>query len=491
MQTSKTSLFEPIDSLKNKAQSKKLQHQLDSLKKITSFDDVRINKKIDTHKSTDSIKIVRVAADKTHYIQNVSDSVQIKISDKRVTLKKNIHKRTSFTDSLSMSVKNPVTNKAFEANAGVKQGFAPPLSSPNRIDMPRKDASGISTTTGGLNIPNIEKPNELKNSNSEVAKIEQLPASKINELTATTGLGQVKGEMQKVSSATDKIEAYNTDLKNISSGNTDKVETITKDAENAAMNQGQLKDLSNEVKTAEGAKNVLRQYQDAAAKMNEEGGKKAIKDIASKRLPDLFAGREEKLQAGVAQLEKLKRKYGSIPDSRYLPRHAPSDMKGKPFIERLVPGINFQFFQLSGLTITDFSPFMMYRFTSRWRAGAGGTYRLQFNKKIEPVHTHDSYGYRIMTDYKVISGFHAHVEVEWMNMTPYDPATNNLINDSEKKQWIPALYLGILKQYKAGKHVNGNFQVIYNFLYHRNGLYPNKFNIRFGFEFPLKRKSKG
>ena len=158
------------------------------------------------------------------------------------------------------------------------------------------------------------------------------------------------------------------------------------------------------------------QYQEAASKMNEEGGKKTLQDMARKEVPDYFTGQEEKLQAGVAKLEKLKRKYGSIPDSRYLPKHVPSDMKDKPIIERIVPGINFQLFQLSNLTMTDLSPFAMYKFTSRLRVGPGATYRLQFNKKVQPVHTHDAFGYRVMTDYNVFSGFSLHAEWEWMKM---------------------------------------------------------------------------
>jgi len=34
----------------------------------------------------------------------------------------------------------------------------------------------------------------------------------------------------------------------------------------------------------------------------------------------------------------------------------------------------------------------------------------------------------------------------------------------------------------------GNVQADYNFVYHKNGLYPTKFNLRFGFEFNLNKK---
>ncbi|HEY8937495.1 MAG TPA: hypothetical protein VIM65_19855 [Cyclobacteriaceae bacterium] len=406
------------------------------------------------------------------------DSLQTRIANKATVLTDGIHKKTSFTDSLSSSLKENEHINLSNTESGLTNVTSD------------KSADGILTLPDNINLPKAEAPGELTNIQNDASNLEKASTSKIEELGSNKDLIEVKDGIGKVGSVTGKIEGYNKDLKTISNGNIDKMEALPKDIENMAMQQKPLKELGSEVKAGEASKNVLMQYQDAAKKMNEDGGKSALKNIASKELPDYFAGNEKKLQAGVAKLEKLKRKYGSVPDSRYLPKHVPNAMKDKPFIEHVVPGINFQVFQIGGYSTVDISPFVMYKITTRWRTGIGSTYRMQFDKNINFVHAHDAHGYRIMTNYTLFGGFNFHVEGEWIRMVPYNPTTNTRLNDSEKKQWITSLNVGILKHYKISNHVQGNFQALYNFCYHRNGLYPNKLNIRFGFEFPLKKKVK-
>ena len=43
---------------------------------------------------------------------------------------------------------------------------------------------------------------------------------------------------------------------------------------------------------------------------------------------------------------------------------------------------------------------------------------------------------------------------------------------------IETFQKGILKNYKVSRRINGNFQVLYNFLFEKNGLYMNKVNLR-------------
>ena len=122
-----------------------------------------------------------------------------------------------------------------------------------------------------------------------------------------------------------------------------------------------MKELQKETQKFEATKNVLQQYQDAVKEMNDKKLLADGKELGQKQLTDHFAGKEEKLKAGAAQLDKLKKKYGNIPDSRYLPKRAPNPLNGKPLIERLIPGINLQVFEQRNLVNIDASPFVAYK----------------------------------------------------------------------------------------------------------------------------------
>ncbi len=526
----KRSLLQKLDSLNTKGQSShKLQYQLDSVEnrskqyfhnldssaqKIShALDSLqtlrlptekykvrldsasqRLKHKFSGHKADSASNQIK---EKVQGISSVTDSLEAKIKEKEMAMQQAIKKKTGFADSLSLNLKNPLGGKdvnyaSDKMDLGLKDNANLPntnINTPNLNGVPNTDVGSIGAGSKDMNMPKVEMPGGVQNISEDASKLAQMPKEKLSELSSNTELEGVKDGVQKISSATDKIETYSEDIKNITSGNAEKVEALPKELENIVMNRTELKEAAAQIKEAEATKNVLMQYHEAASKMNEEGAKNAAKEFAAKELPDYFAGQEDKLQAGVAKLEKLKKKYGSIPDSRYLPKRVPNDMKGKPLIERIVPGSNFQFFKMAGLTMVDISPFAMYRFTGRLRGGLGATYRMQFNKKVQPVHPHDAYGYRVMADYKVLKGFNVHAEGEWMKMVPYNPLTNVKLNDSEKAESIPAFYLGILKQYKAGRHIEGNFQILYNFLHEHKGVYPTKVNIRFGFEFPMKKKT--
>lgn len=507
--------LQKTDSLSTKIADLKINARIDSLEIIQKIDHLK-----------DSLKLLQLAAatytnkldslsnrlrQKLHdqkvngeaqrlnnKIQVTEDSVKNKIVKRQTALQQSIRNKPSFTDSLSMKLKNPATDKELNYSADKMSGNVnsnTALSSANYPVPPvgndlNRNMSGISSSTKDLDVSKVEIPQEAKGLDQAIPKLEQASKSEIKSLNVTKELEAAGKETKELSAVAGKAETYSKYIKNIKTGDVKKVEALPQDIEKEAMARSELQGLDKNIQEAEATKNVLTEYQDAIKKIDAKNANALLKKAGVDPVPDYFAAHQADLQAGIKRLEKLKKKYGSIPDSRYLPKHPPSDMKGKALIERLVPGLNFQFFQQSSLTMADLSPFVMYRFTSCWRAGIGGTYRLQFNNKVQLVHPHDAFGYRLMTDYSIISGFNVHVEGEWMKMVPYDPITNFKLTDSEKKQWIPGLYLGILKHYKISPMINGNFQVLYNFLYQRNGVYPNRFNIRFGFELALKKKTK-
>jgi hypothetical protein len=336
----------------------------------------------------------------------------------------------------------------------------------------------------GYSMPKYLLPNSgtLENSVPQINNLNLLNTS-TNDLVNGNQLSQ---ELQKLQSLpSKKISGASQDLQKVKAGDFREMDALPKEAENRLTNLSEFKELkTNETKVL-AEKNAFEKYRESvsritAGKINDED-----KSLAKQALVDHFAGQEQKIQAGIAQLNKLKKKYHTIPDSRYLPKHAPNEMKGKPFRERFIPGVNFQFFR-NAYPVIELAPFALYRASGRIRTGVGYTYRIMIDDKhMKPVHDQRAYGFRLMTDYALISGMYLRAEGELINFAPYDPRIQTLPDPGEPRKWIPGFSLGLLKSYSIGSRLTGNFQTLYNFAWHRNGLYHNRLTLRFGFDINL------
>ena len=133
----------------------------------------------------------------------------------------------------------------------------------------------------------------------------------------------------------------------------------------------------------------------------------------------------------------------------------------------------------------------MYRISPRISAGAGWNYRLPFDDLT--IRTEESvYGPRAAFEFKWTKGINFRVLPEIMNTTiPPLMAQLKGINDPAYRTWIKSLFVGIKKDFTVFKQIKGNTEVLYN-LYDPDGMSPygDKLSMRFGFEFPMKKKVK-
>src|SRR5690606_33985844 len=96
-----------------------------------------------------------------------------------------------------------------------------------------------------------------------------------------------------------------------------------------------------------------------------------------KKFVDHLAGHEDKIASEIQSMEKLQKKYHSVTDVRYLPKRRTNPEKCKPFIERFILGTGFHTDNRdTKWTSVDVSPYAGYKFSDRFRAGIGGTYRV-------------------------------------------------------------------------------------------------------------------
>lgn len=307
----------------------------------------------------------------------------------------------------------------------------------------------------------------------------------------SSGLGELNlngtGELEKV---TENIAGYG-DVQQIAKGNIGEVKNIDKAAEAQAMKLADTGELQENAAT-------LNQMHEAGASMNDP---EALKQKASEELKkqtldammqnpatDYFADKAEVLQGAMGKMSKVKSKYTDVKSLFEMPKRPPNPMKDKPFIERIIPFLTFQI-QSSDYFLLDVNPGLMYRLSGRFSAVAGWNHRLAF----EDLNIHREervYGPRAGVQFKWVKGVSLRFLPEVMNS--YVPSRINNFNVEEgSRQWVWSWPVGIKKEFKVYKSIRGNTEMMYN-LYDRKDKSPygDRIHIRFGFEFPLKKKVK-
>src|SRR5690606_8886071 len=115
---------------------------------------------------------------------------------------------------------------------------------------------------------------------------------------------------------------------------------------------------------------------------------------------------------------------------------APNAMRGKPLIERIVPGIAFQVHRRNEEWLADFNPYAGYRFSGRITGGAGWNYRLAYNKDSRSFPTtFRIYGPRVFGEVKAFKGISGRLEAEWMK-TFIPPRFPSAQVDYSQREWV-------------------------------------------------------
>jgi hypothetical protein len=218
---------------------------------------------------------------------------------------------------------------------------------------------------------------------------------------------------------------------------------------------------------------------------SEEETKKQLADQAKKAAVDHFAGKEEQLKAAMEKMSKYKQKYSSVQSIKDLPAKPPNPLKGKPFIERLVPSVTLQVLKRDEWMM-DIAPYIGYRFTPRLSVGFGWNSRAQFEEKDRDTRVQ---GPRVYGEFKVFKGISGRLEFETMNT--FVPANLLPGSDVGRREWVPAVLAGMKKEYKIYKRLKGTAFMLYNF-YNPDykSPYGDRLNVRFGFEYLIKKKKK-
>ncbi|MCB0491144.1 MAG: hypothetical protein KDC93_01890 [Cyclobacteriaceae bacterium] len=393
------------------------------------------------------------------------------------------HKLSAKLDSLQQLKGNQLTaanGKLDKLKSKTTQGMEevtlpPQMQQP--VDQFKQSVNGYSISDSKSGMPAMDMPG------LDIKGGLDIPSSGLGELNLNG-----TGELGKV---TESIAGYGGDVQQIAKGNVGEVKNIDKAAEAQAMKLADTGELQENAAT-------LNQMHEAGASMNvpealkkqasEELKKQALEAMMQNPATDYFADKTEVLQGAMGKMSKVKSKYTDVKSLFEMPKRPPNPMKDKPFIERIIPFLTFQI-QSSDYFLLDVNPGLMYRVSGRFSAVAGWNHRLAF----EDLNIHKEervYGPRAGVQFKWVKGVSLRFLPEVMNS--YVPSRINNFNVEEgSRQWVWSWPIGIKKEFKVYKSIRGNTEMMYN-LYDRKDKSPygDKIHVRFGFEFPMKKKVK-
>lgn len=325
---------------------------------------------------------------------------------------------------------------------------------------------------------------DLRNSGLRIPGYDRLPS-----LEVAGRLGDVEGALQTMREISGKTTDATAKLK---------VLTPVEDISTAAIESVAIQQLPN---TPEGeailnaldpAIGLEEGLQDAAGLMiKPEVLKEKGLSRTKKKFVDHLAGHEDKISSEIQSMEKLQKKYHSVTDVRYLPKRRTNPENGKPFVERLIFGTGFQVERNdTRWTEFDIAPYAGYRFSDRFRAGIGGTYRVAVDvRSFEVSRTDKTYGYRVFGDYRVFNGLFVHLEAEVLKTTIPAWHSNKLkLTNAHEPLWVPMAYIGIMKSYRLGRRFSGQTLMLYDFLAVSRNFDFNRVSFRFGFEYNIQKR---
>lgn len=352
-----------------------------------------------------------------------------------------------------------------------------PPEATEKINSVTKNIDAISLPAPALDVPplnasvnSLGNGNDLPGINNPVRHEGQLPS--VNE------------NLSGVSNVTNQVSEYSKEAEQISKGNLDEVKNIPKTAEEKATDLSGIKEVDQQAKG-------LEQYEQVAAKAGDPDAlKKEAVEKAKNAAVDHFAGKQEQLKAAMEKISQYKKKYPNLNSITELSKKPTNEMRGKPLVERIVPGVALQMQKKGEDLLVDFNPYAAYRFTRRISAGLGWNQRVGYNTdqyRFNPAAR--IYGPRAFGEFKLGKGFSPRAEIEVMNTGI--PPLSTTTYDPSRREWIRGAFAGMKKDYKLFKKIRGTAMVMARlFNYHRKSPYADILNVRFGFEFPMKKKVK-
>ena len=189
----------------------------------------------------------------------------------------------------------------------------------------------------------------------------------------------------------------------------------------------------------------------------------------------------EQFQDAQTDIQKLKRKYSELPDTRYPEEGTKrNSLEDVPFKGRIYFGGNLSL-QSTDPVIINTNLQLGYWINKKWLGGVGIILREQFSNDSTSTLTGDGYGYSLFTRYDIPKGFFAWAEVERQINKSLFTTSENPAN----AEWQSAYLLGVGREFKIG-FVQMMSLILYDFNYQSNDLNARPLVFRLGVRFSKK-----
>jgi hypothetical protein len=473
MDSVQSKLLGKVDSLKNfKLPDIRLTKSIDSLQQ-----------KIDNLKSQGLFKEAKKAEKKLTDLQTKATTSMAAGQQKITSLQKGVNGKLDMFNKEGGKLGNvnlPDVNSKLPNFPSVGNGINAPQLDPQLPSV--NGLPNMNGKVGNVSLPllsgktNAALPNTpTVNTGAGTGNI-GLPAIDLKNI----GLGDVGKGLTDVSTSTKEIGKYTEGVKNITKDGLND-EKLKKEMEANAANLAGGKALETQLTDIEKQKAMVEKWNS-----DPEYRKEMAVNQAKEQATNHFAGKEKELLAAIDQLSQAKAKIKDAEQVVDMFKKPTNPMKGKQFIERLMPGLNLQI-QSKQNVMVDFNPQVGYRISGRFTAGIGWNERISYSSRKSSVNFDDRiYGPRSYFQTMIKGGSYALLNAEYMN-AEFVPLAGE-----GARQWVWIYMAGYKQEFRISNKLLGNVQIMYTiFTGYYQSPYVDKLNIRIGFEFPQKRKKQG
>jgi hypothetical protein len=322
---------------------------------------------------------------------------------------------------------------------------------------------GMKINISSLYIPSLNLPSNISIPSISIPSLQKVDVKNIPQLPA---LEKYKSELAQVNQMKSKANAKELEKMAL---------------KEAGKNISELKTLQGQDEKLLDAKKQLDQVKDAKP---EQAVQMAVNH---------FAGKEQQLQAAMQQVAKYKQKFSSVKSLAELPKRPPNPLKGKPWYERTMVGVNY-FVMNKNYVLVDFNPYVAWKFTPHLSASIGWNERIGISHWNFHTNKYDRvFGLRTVVNYAWTHGIVFKIAPEVMNA--WIPTNSNPDQKHEAAIW--SLYAGVRKDFPIYKKIKGYSEVLYNFSQSpEKNIYGDPLSFRIGIETafilsPLTDKGRG
>jgi hypothetical protein len=451
--------FQKLDSVRNNFNNEALAMKTEFTASISKIDEQqkKLNSKIDS--------LGKLKLPTRQYLGKVDSLNQVR------------QKKTAEFNSKVESLKSKTVGKLKELD------LPPQYNEPVQQLTSKVDGFGLNSDF--VKIPQLDVPGYSLPKLDGLGNLSDMDLKNldIGKLSTDLNLPKVETPVGDLGKVTEQIKGVQGDVSNITKGNLNDVKELPKTLEEQAKKIDGVTELQKQSGVVDEYKEKLEMVKDP------ETAKEQAVEVIKEKAIDHFAGKQEQLKKAMDQMAKYKEKYSSVSSLKDLPNRPPNAMKGKPFVERLLPGFYFQY-QQKRYNLFDFNPYVGYHISGRFTAGAGWNQRFAYDKALDRWNDRARiFGPRVFVDFKLGKGFIAHLEGETMNAFVPSALLGN--PDAGKREWVWGMMSGMKKQYKIYKNLRGTVLFQYNIFNRKyKAPYVDRLNSRIGFEYVLKKKAK-